>query len=95
MALILMNKFNFYYTTDVACGEKYGLSGPGIALTRKFEESPLQFSGIANSVSVIDFAKDNMMQSVWTLDNDEILPFRGDDKMPALVLFSEDEGEAY
>ena len=95
MGIHIMHKFNFYYTTDVSCGSKYGLSGPGIALTRKFDESPLQFSGDANSASIIKFAKDNIMQSVWTLDNDEILPFMGEDKMPALILFSEDESEAY
>lgn len=33
--------FDFYHTTDAACGEKFGLSGAGVALSRRFDDSPL------------------------------------------------------
>ena len=89
-----LRTFTSYYTTDVACGKKYGLDGPGIALSRTFDESPLQFAGNADQTSVVSFAKNLIQPIVWTFDNDAILPIF-DLKKPALILFSEDDGEAY
>ena len=70
--LAIIDKFNFYHTTDVACGKRYGLKDSGIALTRKFDTPTLQFTGNANQPSVLSFAKDNMMPILWTLDNDAV-----------------------
>merc|ERR1711920_867634 len=39
------DKYQFFHSGDVACGEKFGLSGSGVALTRRFDDSPLQYSG--------------------------------------------------
>ena len=89
-----LRKFTFYYTTDVACGKNYGLDGPGIALTRTFDESPLQFTGKADLKSVVSFAKNTIKPIVMPFDNDAILPIF-DLKKPALILFSEDDNEAY
>ena len=42
---VIGEKYSFYHTSDVACGEKFGLSGSGVALSRRFDDSPLQYSG--------------------------------------------------
>ena len=38
-------KFEFLHTPDADCAAKFGLTGPGVALFRKFDNSPIQYSG--------------------------------------------------
>lgn len=59
-------KYQFYHTTDAACGEKFGLSGAGLALTRDFEESPLQYSGEITPAEVLAWTKTMSMSTVLT-----------------------------
>ena len=86
--------FNFFHTTDTACGEKFGLSGAGVALSRRFDESPLQYSGGATSDDIVKFAKDASVPILISFSEDYIEPIFADHN-PALILFTEETGQAY
>jgi protein disulfide-isomerase A1 len=86
--------YQFFHTTDTACGEKFGLSGSGLALSRRFDDSPLQYSGEANSDAIVDFAKSSSVPILISFSEDYIEPIFGDHKS-ALILFTEETGQAY
>ncbi len=39
------HKFDYFYTTDADCASLFGTEAPGIALSRTFDESPLNITG--------------------------------------------------
>jgi hypothetical protein len=57
----ISDDFNFYHMADTACGEKFGLSGAGIALSRTFDNSPLQYSGGANGKEIASWALESSL----------------------------------
>ena len=44
----ITDKYQFFHTTDEDCASKYGVTAPGIAVTRIFDESPYAYTGAAN-----------------------------------------------
>jgi len=90
----ISENFSFYHTNDAACGEKFGLSGAGIALSRRFDESPLQYSGENNKDAIVKFAKDSSVPVLISFSEDYIEPIFADHN-PALVLFTEETGQGY
>ena len=90
----ISENFSFFHTTDAACGEKFGLSGSGIALSRRFDESPLQYSGGASVDDIVKFAKDASVPILISFSEDYIEPIFGDHN-PALILFTEETGQAW
>ena len=86
--------YSFFHTSDAACGEKYGLSGAGVALSRRFDDSPLQYSGEANVDDIVKFAKDASVPMLISFSEDYIEPIFGDHN-PALILFTEETGQAW
>ena len=86
--------YSFYHTSDVACGEKYGLSGSGIALSRRFDESPLQYKNEANIDDITAFAKNASVPILISFSEDYIEPIFGDHK-PAIILFTEETGQGF
>ena len=41
----ITDKYEFFHTTDEDCASKYGVTAPGIAVTRIFDESPYAYTG--------------------------------------------------
>ena len=86
-------KYAFYHTTDASCAGDFGVSAPGIALSRGFDESPLAFAGTSED-DIVDFAKKSSVPRLITFSEDYIEPIFGD-KQPAVILFTEETGAAY
>jgi len=90
----ISENYSFFHTSDAACGEKFGLSGAGIALSRRFDESPLPYSGATNVDDIVKFAKDASVPTLISFSEDYIEPIFGDHN-PALILFTEETGQAW
>ena len=86
-------KYSFFHTTDAACAESFGVSAPGIALSRSFDESPLAVSGTSEE-AIIDFAKKSSVPRLIEFSEDYIEPIFGEQN-PAMILFTEEQGTAY
>jgi len=90
----ISENFGFFHTSDAACGEKFGLSGAGVSLTRRFDESPLAYSGAASQDDIVAFAKGASVPTLISFSEDYIEPIFADQN-PALILFTEETGAAY
>ena len=88
---VVSEKFWFYHTNDVICGEKFGLSGAGIALSRSFDESPLQYTGDSSVPAIIAFAWGASIPVLINFSEDYIEPIFNEQN-PTLFLFTEEEG---
>jgi hypothetical protein len=91
---IISELFNFYHTTDASCGEKFGLSGSGISLTRKFDESPIAYSGVASRDDLVAFARGASVPTLISFSEDYIEPIFAE-KNPAIILFTEEKSSTY
>ena len=89
----ISEKFDFFHSTDAACAGKFGTAAPGIALSRKFDESPLKVEA-ANEDDIVAFAKASSVPKLITFSEDYIEPIFGDHN-PAMILFTEEEGTDY
>jgi hypothetical protein len=90
----ISENFDFYHTTDVDCASKFGLSGSGVALSRRFDESPVQYSGASNKDDIVKFAKGASVPILISFSEDFIEPIFADHN-PALILFTEDTGKDF
>jgi len=86
-------KYSFFHTNDADCASKYGVSAPGIALSRDFDDSPLAFSG-ASEDELVNFAKGASVPKLITFSEDYIEPIFGDHQS-AVILFTEESDQAY
>jgi protein disulfide-isomerase A1 len=85
----IQDKFQFFHTDDASCASNYGVSAPGVALARDFDESPLSYTGDSNGDAIAEWAKSNSVPSLITFSEDFIEPIFADHN-PALILFQED-----
>ena len=53
----ITDKYQFFHTTDEDCASKYGVTAPGIAVTRIFDESPYAYTGAVKQREFNDWAK--------------------------------------
>ena len=90
----ITEKYSFFHTTDVACGEKYGLSGSGIAVSRTFDDSPLQYTGENTKAGVVSWAKASSIPILMNFSDEHIEPIFAEHN-PALILFTEETGQAW
>ena len=91
---VVGEKYSFYHTEDVACGEKFGLSASGVALSRRFDESPLQYTGDATTEALVNWGTSYSVPILITFSDDYVEPiFQAGN--PALILFTEETGQAY
>lgn len=90
----ISERFNFMHTTDVACGEKFGLNEAGIALSRRFDESPLQYTGGVSADDILAWAKASTIPTLIEFDEDYIEAIFVDQN-PSLILFTEETDQAY
>ena len=70
----ISEKFGFFHTSDADCGAKFGLSGAGVSLTRRFDESPLAYDGAASMDSIVEFAKGASVPTLISFSEDYIEP---------------------
>ena len=89
----ISEKFQFFHTTDGDCASKYGASANGVALSRRFDESPLAFSG-AGEEELVNWAKASSVPMLITFSEDYIEPIFGD-RNPAVILFTEEADTGY
>ncbi len=89
----ISEKFSFFHTSDASCAEKFGASAPGVALSRRFDESPLSFSG-SSADEIVAWAKGASVPRLITFSEDYIEPIFGDHN-DALILFTEETGQGY
>ena len=89
----ISEKYQFFHTSDAACADKFGTSAPGIALSRRFDESPLAFSG-SSADDILAWAKGASVPTLITFSEDYIEPIFGD-RNAALILFTEETGTGY
>lgn len=84
-------KFSFFHTSETSCAEKFGAkSTPAVVLFRKFDESPLAFSGTLSSGAVVSWMQDSSVPTLIDFSEDYIEPIFGQRK-PAIILFRNQE----
>ena len=91
---MISEKYQFYHTSDADCASKFGATAPGVAISRRFDESPLAYSGAAAEDDIVAWAKGASVPRLITFSEDYIEPIFGD-RNPAMILFTEETGEGY
>ena len=76
----------FVHSSDADCAKANGASAPGIAFFRKFEDSPLAYSGAADKDALINWVKPLRVPTVFEFGEDEIEAIFGQ-QQPTLFLF--------
>lgn len=80
-------KFQFFHLNDKECAASYGVnSQPGLVLFRKFDNSPVVYSGSWESTPVVDWMTALSVPTLIDFSEDYIEPIFGQRK-PALFLF--------
>lgn len=90
----ISEKYAFFHTTDAACASGFGSPSTGVALSRRFDESPLAYSGAASEDEIVAWAKGASVPRLITFSEDYIEPIFGD-RNSAMILFTEATGTAY
>ena len=91
---MISDKYQFYHTSDADCASKFGATAPGVAISRRFDESPLAYSGAAAEDDIVAWAKGSSVPRLITFSEDYIEPIFGD-RNPAMILFTEETGQDY
>lgn len=89
----ISEKYTFFHTSDADCAAKYGVSAPGISLSRAFDESPVPYTGGASEDDIVSFAKGASVPRLITFSEDYIEPIFGDHQA-AVILFTEEDESA-
>lgn len=88
------DKFSFYHLNDKECAAKHGASStPALVLFRKFDESPVVYSGSWESTPMIDWMVAQSVPTVIDFSEEYIEPIFGQRK-PALFLFRSKSDES-
>jgi len=90
----ISEKYSFLHTTDADCASGFGSPSTGLSLSRRFDESPLAYSGAASEEEIVAWAKTASVPTLITFSEDYIEPIFGD-RNAALVLFTEETGTGY
>ena len=90
----ISEKYSFLHTTDADCASGFGSPSTGLSLSRRFDESPLAYSGAASEEEIVAWAKTASVPTLITFSEDYIEPIFGDHN-PALILFTEETGQAW
>ena len=84
---MISEKYQFYHTSDADCASKFGATAPGVAISRRFDESPLAYSGAAaNDREMSKWLRDaaipsqNLVNGYW---GNKVF----EEKNPAIILF--------
>ena len=91
---VVGDKISFYHTSDVACGELFGLSGSGVTLSRAFDANTFQYDGDETAEALTTWANITRLPILMTFGLEYIEPIF-QEKTPALILFTQEHGQAY
>lgn len=87
------DKFAFVHLSDKECASSYGASStPAVLIFRKFDDSPLVFSGDWEVQKIVDWLSTASVPTLIDFSEDYIEPIFGQ-KKPAIVLFRNKEDE--
>ena len=85
------DKFSFVHLSDKECAASYGASQtPAVLIFRKFDNSPLVFSGEWEVQKIVDWLSSASVPTLIDFSEDCIEPIFGQ-KKPAIVLFRSSE----
>jgi len=90
----ISEKYTFLHTSDGSCAGTVGTTAPGIGLTRRFDESPVGYTGGPSPSDIVAWGKASAVPKLITFSEDYIEPIFAD-KNPAVMLFTEETGTAY
>jgi protein disulfide-isomerase A1 len=89
------DKFQFYHLNDEATAKSYGASSlPAIVLFRKFDDSPLVYSGNWETTPVVDFIVASSVPTLINFSEDYIEPIFGQRKAAVFLFRSNEDSEA-
>ena len=91
---LISEKYQFFHTSDADCASKFGATAPGVSISRRFDESPVAYSGAAAEDDIVAWAKGASVPRLITFSEDYIEPIFGD-RNPAMILFTEETGQGY
>jgi len=86
-------KFAFF-NTGAECAEKYGVTAPGMALIRTFDEPNIAYSGELDGGPFFEWLNSHATPTLFEFGEDYIEPIF-QQKKPCLFLFSDDKDAAY
>lgn len=85
----------FVHTTDADCAKENGVATvPGLAFFRKFEESPLAYSGSADKDALVAWTKPLRVPTVFEFTDDEIEPIFGQQQATVFLFRSKEDASA-
>jgi len=87
-------KYQFLHTSDESCAAAVGVSAPGVGISRRFDDSPVAFSGDNSVEAIVEWAKAASVPKLITFSEDYIEPIFADHN-PALILFTQENGTDY
>jgi protein disulfide-isomerase A1 len=90
----ISEKYSFLHTSDESCAGTVGTTAPGVGATRRFDDSPVGYTGAASSDDIVAWAKATAVPKLITFSEDFIEPIFADHN-PALILFTEETGTGY
>lgn len=82
----ISEKYQFVHLNDKDCASSYGASIPSVVLFRKFDESPLVFSGNWETTPIVDWLVTGSVPTLIEFSEDYIEPIFGQ-KNAAIILF--------
>jgi len=88
-----VEKFAFW-TTGADCAGDYGVTAPGIAIIRTFDEPKVAYSGAHENDAVIEWMNGHITPTIFEFSDDYIEPIFAN-RNNAIILFSEDKEAAY
>jgi len=84
-------KYQFFHSTDAACATSFGAKGtPAVVLFRKFDDSPVVYSGNWETTPVVDFLVSSSVPTLIEFSEEYIEPIFGN-RRQALFLFRNKE----
>jgi len=88
-------KYSFIHSSDDSCATAAGVaSAPGVGIARRFDDSPIGYSGEISTEAIVAWAKSASVPKLITFSEDYIESIFAEHN-PALILFTEETGAGY
>lgn len=88
-------KYQFFHLNDKECGASFGVSSsPALVLFRKFEESPLVYSGNWETTPAVDWLVASSVPTLIDFSEDYIEPIFGQRKAAVFLFRSASEKDS-
>jgi len=80
-----------FFEADKDCAAEHGAAAPGVSIFRSFDESPVHYSGSADSAELDNWTDMSSIPTIITFSEDYIEPIFGKGRQ-AIVFFSNEQG---